>query len=181
MCLGMLCASSKSAKEVCLRRASWNGLCFGQAKRLDFGASSFKLQGAHGVILTKLYITSGQIGFGGFDGGIEDVRRVLSLLLPLCGVQLRMLIVSQAMLTTDWVWCPWFYKGILSAFFGLWGMLWECFFFFLGGMFYRYTKVNSDHLFWIWCRFCGKRSQILFAKVRRWNTWQCSCWAWIEL
>ncbi|XP_065622358.1 TATA-box-binding protein 2 [Quercus suber] len=57
-------------------------LCFGQAKRLDFGALSFKLQGALGVLLTKLYITSGQMGFRGFDGGIEDVRRVLSLASP---------------------------------------------------------------------------------------------------
>ena len=43
------------------------------SETLRFWGFELKLQGALDVLLTKLYITSGQIGFRGFDGGIEDV------------------------------------------------------------------------------------------------------------
>ena len=52
------------------------------SETLRFWGFELKLQGALDVLLTKLYITSGQIGFRGFDGGIEAVRRVLSLAPP---------------------------------------------------------------------------------------------------
>ena len=52
------------------------------SETLRFWGFELKLQGALDVLLTKLYITSGQIGFRGFDGGIEAVRGVLSLAPP---------------------------------------------------------------------------------------------------
>ena len=42
VCLGRFCASSKSTRKVCMKLASFNKLCFGQAKRWDLGALSIK-------------------------------------------------------------------------------------------------------------------------------------------
>ena len=67
-------------------------------------------------------------------------------LLPLCRVQLRMLIFSQAMLTTALSLMPLILQGHLVGIFWLVRNVVGMFFFF-GGMFYRYAKVNSDHLF----------------------------------